>query len=69
MHYENRGSLHTVLYDEPHLVEHPNDDETVLVGGGELLVRLVPCDHLDTRKKGFLNNCFLQQSAMMVCKI
>jgi hypothetical protein len=29
-----------------HLVEHPDDDEAELVGGGELLVRLVPGDHL-----------------------
>jgi hypothetical protein len=34
--------------DERHLVEHPDDDEAVLVGGGELLVRLVPCHHLYT---------------------
>ena len=28
-------------------VEHPDDDEAVLVAGGELLVRLVPAHHLD----------------------
>ena len=28
-------------------IKHPDDDEAVLVAGGELLVRLVPTDHLN----------------------
>ncbi len=38
-----------------HLVEHPDDDEAELVGGGELLVRLVPGNHLPNSMVVFRN--------------
>lgn len=29
------------------LVHHPNHDDAILVGGGQFLLDLIPCDHVD----------------------
>ena len=35
-----------LLVPEP-LVEHPHDDQAILIAGGQLVVDLIPCHHLD----------------------
>lgn len=30
-----------------YFVHHPNHDDTIAIGSGELLLRIIPCNHLN----------------------